>query len=151
MTWGKRQDQTYYDARRVLDRHRPAAGARQCDQTRCAREAWPCAAVVTANRVLALYGDAPATPPALTQGDTARMWLLTSTAYEVPSTTPLPTDMGNVMELMHRMGTVSLAQVSVRLGRPRPVIALILRALIACGWATSIPVDHHGQASQLLP
>lgn len=66
------------------------------------------------------------------------MWLLTSAAYEVPPTTPLAIDMGNVMELMHRMGPVSLAQIAVRLGRPRPVIALILRALTACGWVTNI-------------
>ncbi|GAA1378362.1 hypothetical protein GCM10009661_49760 [Catellatospora chokoriensis] len=138
MTWAKRQDQTYHDARRVLDRHRPAVGGRRCDQARCAREAWPCAAVVTAHRVLASYGDAPAAPPVPAPEDTARVWLLTSAAYEVPPTAPLITDMGNVMELMHRMGTVSLAQIAVRLGRPRPIIALILRALAACGWVTSI-------------
>ncbi|MFC7757526.1 hypothetical protein ACFQY4_05290 [Catellatospora bangladeshensis] len=65
----------------------------------------------------------------------APTWRLTATAYTVSPTTPLCRDMGDVMELMHRMGTVSIAQLAVRLGRPRLVITLILRALVACGWA----------------
>jgi hypothetical protein len=141
MTRTRQPDQTYRDARHVLDRHRPATDGRRCDQARCAHEAWPCSAAVTARWVLAAYGGPPADrqagpPPAY--GDTARVWLLTSAAYEVPPTAPLATDMGDVMELMHRMGAVSLAQIAVRLGRPRPIIGLILRALTACGWATNI-------------
>ncbi|GAA1393486.1 hypothetical protein ACFQZ4_37890 [Catellatospora coxensis] len=146
-----RIDQTYRDARQLLDHHRPAPGGHRCDQTRCAHETWPCTAVATARRVMATYAgppaaptapdaDPPAPPPAAPTGpqraDTARVWLLTTAAYQVPPTAPLAADMGNVMELLHRMGTASLAQLAVRLGRPRMVIALILRALTSCGWAT---------------
>ncbi|GAA1414356.1 hypothetical protein ACFQZ4_17220 [Catellatospora coxensis] len=134
----RRSDQTYRDAEYVLGRHRPVDDGRRCDQARCAHEAWPCTATVTARRVMAAYGGPhfPAGSSAV-HGDTARVWLLTSAAYDVSPTAPLVADMGDVMELMHRMGAVSVAQIAVRLGRPRPIIALILRALTACGWATN--------------
>lgn len=137
----RRINQTYRDARQLLDRHRPGPGGHRCDQARCAHETWPCTAVTTARRVIAAYGDPPTPLPAAAaapeRADTARVWLLTTTAYQVPPTAPLAADMGNVMELLHRMGTASLAQLAVRLGRPRTVIALILRALTSCGWATN--------------
>lgn len=132
-----RIDQTYRDARQLLDRHRPAPGSHRCDQARCAHETWPCTAVTVATRVIAAHTD----PPPATGHERAhtartdRVWLLTTAAYHVPPTAPLAADMGNVMELLHRMGTASIAQLAVRLGRPRPIIALILRALTSCGWA----------------
>ena len=139
-----RIDQTYRDARQLLDLHRPSPGCHRCDQARCAHESWLCAAVTTARRVMATYGDSPArplaAPTAPERADTARVWLLTTAASQVPPTAPPAADMGNVMELLHRMGTASLAQLAVRPGRPRHVIALILRALTSCGWATNTAI-----------
>lgn len=135
----RRLDQTYRDARQLLDRHRRTPDGQHCDHARCAHETWPCTAVTTARHVIAAHTDPPPAtgPEPAHTADTARVWLLTTAAYDVPPTAPLAADMGNVMELLHRMGTASIAQLAVRLGRPRPIITLILRALTTCGWATS--------------
>ena len=87
-----RIDQTYRDARQLLDLHRPSPGCHRCDQARCAHESWLCAAVTTARRVMATYGDSPArplaAPTAPERAATARLWLLATPASQVPPPAP---------------------------------------------------------------
>ncbi|WP_155387679.1 hypothetical protein [Catellatospora paridis] len=78
-------------------------------------------------------------PAALTPWVTAEVvpasgWQLTALGHSLPSTLPMARDVGNVMDLIFRLGFATIKQLAVRLGRSQQEISPSLAALREVGW-----------------